>query len=536
MVSNRPLKIKFMVLKKGALFCKRLFHILKTVFKILFKPKLTRPQRLRLFFEESGGAFIKLGQILALRRDFLPEKYTLELLKLLNSMPVTPFPEMHKIFMEEIGETVGKFFASFDEEPVGSASIAQVYKARLPDGQAEVAVKIRRPGIEKVFEADFLIISFLASVIDLFNLTSSLSVKEVADDFIRWTKRELDFRHESNNAAAFLEYSKRIPGAIIPKQYQEYTSAKILVQEFISDGVSVLDVVLGKYNRQQLIEEGINPDQMALYLIKDAMRQYFIDGFFHADAHPANLILLSGDENSPDGKLAYLDFGIVGEAEPENRLILLKFVHSISIKDIGLTAKYLLEYGKKNFRYEISAYFHVEPKKQKVVDEIMEKIEEIIISYFKKEVQEIMEPWFEAVKDSEASLKKKSSAAAFLNLVKKAEKYGVHFPLDIILFFRGLVIDDMVALQISPQFDIMKAMQSFFAEHSVEEVEGLVRSQTNWKEIDEKIISLNDDWETFAESSITHREKVAVMKERIIEMVFYYAERYPEVKDLLKKL
>lgn len=521
--------------EKSSLFCKRLFHVLKTAFKILFKPKLTRPHRLRLFFEESGGAFVKLGQILALRRDFLPAEYTLELLKLLNNMPVAPFAEMHKIFIEDIGETVGEFFLSFDENPIGSASIAQVYKAVLPDG-VEVAIKIRRPGIEKVFEADFLIISFLASVIDLLNLTSSLSVKEVAEDFIRWTKRELDFRHESNNAAAFLEYSKGSPATIIPKQYQEHTSARVLVQEFISDGVSVLDVVLGKYSREQLIEKGIDPDQMALYLIKDAMRQYFIDGFFHADAHPANLALLPGDENSPDGKLAYFDFGIVGEAEPDNRLILLKFVHSISIKDIELTAKHLLEYGKKNFKYEISAYFHIEPKKQKIVDEIMEKIEEIMTSYFKKEVQEIMEPWFEAVKDSEANLKNRSSAVAFLNLVKKAEKYGVHFPLDIILFFRGLVIDDMVALQISPQFDIMKAMESFFGEHSVEEVESIVRNQANWKEIDEKIISLNDDWETFAETSITHKEKVAVMRERIIEMVFYYAERYPDVKDLLKKL
>ena len=224
----------------------------------------------------------------------------------------------------------------------------------------------------------------MASVIDLFNLTSSLSVKEVADDFIRWTKRELDFRNESNNAVAFLEYSKGTPATVIPKQYQEHTSAKVLIQELVTDGVSVLDVVLGKYSREQLIERGINPDQMALYLIKDAMRQYFIDGFFHADAHPANLILLSGDENSPDGKLVYLDFGIVGEAEKENRLILLKFVHAISIKDIEMTAKHLLEYGKKNFKYEINSYFHVEPKKQKIVDEIMEKIEEIIVSYFKK--------------------------------------------------------------------------------------------------------------------------------------------------------
>src|SRR3989344_8003630 len=229
-----------MFFKKAALFCKRLFYVLKTAFKILLKFKLTRPQRLKLFFEESGGAFVKLGQILALRRDFLPVNYTLELLKLLNNMPAAPFSEIHKIFMEDIGETAGKFFQSFDENPIGLASIAQVFKAVLKDsprseaGGEKVAVKIRRPGIEKVFEADFLIISFLASAIDLFNLTSSLSVKEVADDFIRWTKRELDFRHESNNAVAFFKYSQETPATVIPKQYQEYTSARVLIQEFIS--------------------------------------------------------------------------------------------------------------------------------------------------------------------------------------------------------------------------------------------------------------------------------------------------------------
>ena len=164
----------------------------------------------------------------------------------------------------------------------------------------------------------------------------------------------------------FLKYSQKSPATVIPKQYQEYTSARVLIQEFISDGVSVLDVVLGKYSRERLIEKGINPDQMAFYLIKDAMRQYFIDGFFHADAHPANLALLSGDENSPDGKLAYFDFGIVGEAEKENRLILLKFVHAISIKDIELTAKYLLEVWQKNLQIrDITLLFPCRTEKTK---------------------------------------------------------------------------------------------------------------------------------------------------------------------------
>ena len=102
-----------MFLKKAALFCRRLFHILKTAFRVLVKPKLTRPQRLKLFFEESGGAFVKLGQILALRRDFLPSEYTLELLKLLNNMPITPFAEMHKIFYGRYRRNSGKIFQIF---------------------------------------------------------------------------------------------------------------------------------------------------------------------------------------------------------------------------------------------------------------------------------------------------------------------------------------------------------------------------------------------------------------------------------------
>lgn len=524
-----------MSFKKTALFFERLFHILKTAIKILFKPELTKPQRLKLFFEESGGAFIKLGQILALRRDFLPTEYTLELLKLLNDMPVVPFSKIHKIFIEDIGEPVEKFFESFDTEPIGSASVAQVYKAVLKNGN-RVAVKILRPGTEKVFEIDFMIISFFASVIDLLNLTSSLSTKEVATDFIRWTRRELDFRYESNNAVAFLKYSQGVPGTIIPKQYQEHTSPRILIQDFISDGVSVLDIIRDKYSREQLAEKRINPDYMALYLVKDAMRQYFIDGFFHADAHPANLAFIPGDKNSPDGKIAYFDFGIVGEAEKESRLALLKFVHAISIKDTEAIAKYLLEYGRKNFKKEILYYFKVEPEKRKIVDDIIGIIEKDIISHFKKEIQEIMRSWFVDEKDSHADLRKRSSALVFINLVRKAEKYGVHFPLDIILFFRGLVIIDMVALQISPQFDIIKAMESFFEKNSVDEVERKVRSQTNWKEIDEKIISLNDDWESSKERMIMQKEKVAIMRERMLEIVFYYAERHFEIKDLFKQI
>jgi len=420
-------------------------------------------------------------------------------------------------------------------KPIGSASIAQVYKAVLKNGD-NVAVKIQRPGIKEVFEIDFLIISFLASAVDLLSFFSALSAKELVGDLIRWTRKELDFRNESNNAVAFLKYRQETSTTVIPKQYQEYARPRVLVQEFIQGGISVLDVVLGKYSRKQLIDRGINLDQMAVCLLKEGMKEYFIDGFFHADPHPANLALLPGDKESPDGKLVLFDFGIVGEAEKENRLILLRFVYSISAKNIEMMAKYLLEYGKKNLRKEIDQYFQVERGKQKIVEEIMVKIEGITVSHFKEDIQEIAESWFSVEKDSGADFKSRSSATFFLSMVQKAEKYGVHFSLDIILFFRGLVIDDMVALQMSPQFDIMKVMEGFFIEHPVEEIEEKIRNQTNWQEIDKKIVSVNDDWESFVESSMRYKEKAMIVKEKTLEMVFYYAERYLEIKDLISKL
>jgi len=508
------------------LFLKRLFEVIGVILAVSFKVNLSRPEKFRLFFEKTGGAFIKLGQILALRQDFLPSEYISELLKLLSRVPEVSFSEMQKVFIEEIGEPVGKFFSEFDAEPVASASLAQVYKAKLKDGSV-VAVKIQRPETKKKFEADFLVVSFLARVIDIFNPFSVVRAKEVSDDFVRWTRRELDFRFESRNAEAFFEFSKWVGGTVIPKQYSELASKRTLIEEFIFDGVPVEDVITGKIGKKELLDKNIDPDIMADYLIKESMRQYFVDGFFHADAHPANLILLR------DNRLAFLDFGIVGEARKENRLIFLKFARGLAERDLDAMCRSLMEFGKKTFDGEMEFYLRSKPAKRKTAEAVFEKIKEIILEDFKKEMKVIMSPWFEP---DEKNAKKKTSAVLFLRLARKAEKYGIRLPAEVILFFRALAINDMTALQMSPGFDIMTSLSGFFDIYRAEDVEEIINNQDNSAEIDKRISSLTDDWDSFLEASAVYREKMAEAKEKVKEIIWYYAEKYPEVKKMLKKL
>jgi ubiquinone biosynthesis protein len=508
---------------------KRLFHLGLIIFSVFFNFKLSNPQRMRIFFERAGGAFIKLGQILALRQDFLPFSYISEFLKLLSRVPKANFIQMHDVFVKEIGEPVGKFFSEFNEEPVASGSIAQVYFARLGDG-SKVAVKIQRPGVQETFEADFLLICFFAGIFDFFRIFSSIRATEVASEFISWTRRELDFTYEARNADALYEHSKKHPQTIIPKQYLELTTPRVLIQEFIEGGVLAEDILFKKIGKEKLPEKNINLDELANYLIKDEMRQYFIDGFFHADPHPANLIFLPGN------KLAYLDFGIIGYAG-ENRFKFLQSLYGTAKKDIDLISQSLFEFGQKYFSEEIDFFLHRDFKSRRLASQIFEKIKELILNDFKNDIKENMNSWFEAVSNLQSSLYEKSSSHVFFRNIKSAEKYNIHFPRELILFFRTLSILDMLALQMSPDFDMIKALNLFFDEYPLEELEKLIKEGFHEKEAGEKIISLTDiDWEFFKEISAMEKEKMALAKERMMEMVFYYAEKYEEIRSLLKKL
>jgi predicted unusual protein kinase regulating ubiquinone biosynthesis (AarF/ABC1/UbiB family) len=503
------------------LVIKRLFNLSRIIISVLFNFKLTGPVRLRIFFERAGGAFIKLGQILALRQDFLSFSYIGELLKLLSKNPETGFIQMQIVFIQEMGKPVGEFFSEFKEKPVASGSIAQVYFARLHDG-SEVAVKIQHPGTKEAFEADFLLICFFSGLFDFFRLFLAIRAGEVASEFVSWTRRELDFIYEARNADALYEHSKKHPQTVIPKQYLELTTPRVLIQEFIKDGVPVEDILFKNIDREKLLEKNINPDELAVYLIKDEMRQYFIDGFFHADPHPANLIFL------PENKLVYLDFGIVGEAK-DDRLLFLKSLYGIAKKDIDFLSRHFFEFGQKEFSDEIDIFLQADLPRRQATKKILEKLKELIIDNFKKEIEKITRPLYEK--------NAKSAAIVFLKIIKKAEEYGGSIPREAVLFFRTLSILEMVALQISPSFDMIKALNLFFLEYPLDKVEELIKEGVHEEESGEKIIPLTDvDWEFFKEISAIEKEKKLMARERMTEMIFYYAEKYEEIRSLIKNI
>lgn len=501
---------------------KRFFQIIGNGFLLFFNFRLKGPVRLRIFFERLGGAFIKLGQILALRHDFLPLPYIAELLNLLNKVPEAPLQEMESIFTKETGRSIQDFFLEFNHKPVASGSIAQVYYAKLPDN-AEVAVKIQRPKVKEIFEADFVLICFFAGFFDFFRLFSAMRLSEIISEFISWTRRELDFTNEAKNADALYGHSKDHPQTIIPKQYLNLTTSRVLIQEFIIDGVFVNDVLIKKIKEEQLIEKNINCGDMVNYLLKDEMRQYFIDGFFHADPHPANLIFL------PDNKLVYLDFGIVGEAmERDDRLLFLRALYGMAKKDVDFLSRNFFEFGQKVFKKEIDFFLQADLRKKEAVNKITNKIKEIVFNDFRKKMEEIMNPWFEAVDKTNTP---------FLKIMRLADEYGIHFPREMILFFRSLSILDTLALQLLPGFDMIKALNLFFDDYPLEKIEELIKKGVHEKEAGDKIIPMTDvDWEFFKETSVIQKEKILAAKERMMNLILYYADKHEEIRSMLKKL
>lgn len=514
---------------KPFLFFKRLGQVFFVGFSVLLNLKLTGPQKLKLFFERLGGGFIKLGQILSLRQDFLSFEYISELLKLLNQIEIIPFEQIEMVFASETGKSINLFFSKFNPTPIASASIGQVYEAWLKDG-TKVAVKIQRPGTEELFEADFILVCFFAGIIDFFRVFSSIRAHEVASDFISWTRKELNYKYESKNADVICDHSENHPQTIIPFQYTDLSTEKVLIQEFIEDAIHIDSIILGKVSDEKLSADGIGKEEMAYYLINDMMRQYFVDGFFHADPHPANLAF------KRDNCLVYFDFGIVGEAR-EKRLLFLKTLYGIAKKDVDYLCKYFLEFGKNVMEEEVSAYIQVDVVNRYAYRKIFDKIKESIANEFKEEITEIINPWFKAIEDPESSIRDKTSAATFFKLINEAEKYGVNLPREIVLFFRSISMLDVIALQLSPNFDIIKALNIFFDDYPLDELEKIILEGNHMKEVGGKIIPVTDvDWEFFKESSGFEREKKFASRERLIDMVNYYSEKYEDVRSLLKEI
>ncbi len=265
---------------------------------------------MRLAFQHLGGAWIKLGQMLALRFDLLPASYCDELFKLLNQVAPFSYDEVRGIVQKELGADPESIFRSFSHESFAAASIGQVHRAELHSGE-QVAVKVQRPGIREALAADIALMYSTTWVLDWSHVFGATKSREVIDEFARWTADELDYMIEARQAVLLYQNARGDNVERIARVYRDYTTSRVLTTELIV-GIPLVDIIVAKREGNQayldaLAASGHDLDRIVRNLDWNMLNQVFVFGYFHADLHPANLFVLPGDA------IGYVDFGIVGQ-------------------------------------------------------------------------------------------------------------------------------------------------------------------------------------------------------------------------------
>lgn len=297
---------------------------------ILSKPL---PVRLRLALEELGPTFIKFGQILSSRRDLITDDYFVELTKLQSSVPPFPGDEAAKIVERELGHPMSVLFRKFDEIPVGSASIAQVHRATLPDG-TPVAIKIQRPDIEKTIELDVAILHDLARFVEKHvPEAAGLNPTGVVAEFTDTLELELDFENEASNAERFAEQFAENPAICVPKIYRNRSTPRVLTMDFLK-GIPILAT-------DRLRAAGTEPEQLAVVMTGLIYEQIFDHGFFHGDPHPGNMTVLD------DGRIALFDYGMMGKFTPQMRESIALLVSGLAERNHTQTTRSILDLSEE---------------------------------------------------------------------------------------------------------------------------------------------------------------------------------------------
>jgi ubiquinone biosynthesis protein len=378
-------------------------------------PAHDRPRRLRLICEDLGPTFVKLGQLLSTRQDLLPEAYTIELAALRDDVRPFPYEEVEEILKEEFGRPATEVFRSIEREPVASASISQVHRAVLPDGR-EVALKIRRPGIEKVVQADLDLLRNLALLGErrLPNLATYHPVGLV-QEFERTLKRELDLNIERRTMERCRTQLADMKEAHVPEVYPEFSTGAVLCMEFI-DGVGVDDL-------EGMRRLAIDPAMVAKRGADILLSQIFKYGFFHADPHPGNLRVL------PGGVVAPLDYGMFGQLDARARERIADLLMGLLAED---TERVLRALDALDIRGD-----HADPKA------LERDVGELVAAY------------------ADLTLDTIDLGQLLRELVGLIRSHHLRIPPDLVLLIRSLVTIESVGRCLDPHFDIAARLQPF---------------------------------------------------------------------------
>jgi ubiquinone biosynthesis protein len=295
-----------------------------------------RGRRLREMLDELGPTFVKFGQLLSTRPDVVPPDIVAELRGLQDAVSPLPFDDVRGVLEEELDLTVEQAFLELDPTPIASASIGQVHRAVLPDGQ-EVAVKVQRPAAARQIEADLGLLYQAARLLkERVKALEFMDPQEIVDEFARSIRLELDFRHEARNAEIFRRNFERDERVVVPRVIRRYSTGRVLTLEFLR-GTKVSDLDL----------EPMQPDERreVAYRLADAwMTMVFRHGFFHSDPHPANIFVLDG------GVIGLVDFGQAGKLTDDDMAKLTRLFVAAATENVDAIPRHLRELG---VRYDL---------------------------------------------------------------------------------------------------------------------------------------------------------------------------------------
>jgi ubiquinone biosynthesis protein len=291
---------------------------------------LSPPERARRALEELGPGFVKLGQILATRVDLFAPEWIAEFEKLQNRVPAVPYVAIREQLRQDLGAEPETVFAALDPQPLAAASIAQVHRARLADGR-EVVLKVRRPGIRPLVEADMRLLQRLARVVEaespeLARFQPRALVRQLQASLAR----ELDLAAEGRNAERIAAGFAGDPGIVVPRVHWDWTGERLNVQDYV-DGIPLGDTAA-------LAAAGADLAAIARRGAQAVLAMMFEQGFFHADPHPGNVFRLSGD------RLALIDFGMVGRLSEQRRAQLVDLMDGLVRRDAPAVAEVLLDW------------------------------------------------------------------------------------------------------------------------------------------------------------------------------------------------
>jgi ubiquinone biosynthesis protein len=402
----------------------------------------TGPERMRMALEQMSGSFLKFGQILSLQVDTLPREYCDALLDLLDRVPPFSSQSVKKIFEEELGSPPEELYAEFDYSPLAAASIGQVHRAVLKDGTG-VAVKVQRPGIRGIFTRDAVLLNAFVKLVFALRLKTLYFMRDPVREFNEWIQDELDYRIEADYARMLGKNAAQTPTEKVPQICWDLTTERVLTMDFL-EGQSVREYLR---NRDQGATEELSALRRIRFdppvFVSNVIRNFVSDalrfGVFHADLHPANLLILE------DNRVGYVDFGIVGQLTPEARR-----------KIIQMTLGYVR--GEND---EIFSSFMA-------VSEITPDAD---LEGFRRELEKLSRRWYREPPVAGRPQFGRSLTILMIDLLTMCRSFGVLPRREMIKYIRSLFLADGLVSRLAPGLDYGPHLRELCEEYVMEEAE-----------------------------------------------------------------